>query len=249
MLTIDWQDREEGITSFYLNSIRCFITPAVLDHFLEVVLNLVSNGKSRPGDIVITADPPWLQVDENANLELVCISYAVYASRINWNGVENPVGEHLSPENVDLSWRRPALFEQRLWEIIVFCLIIQRGVSEGALQIFREHLNYSLGYLHGATIADDRGVKDSKRLESVETATQLLERARQAKLEKLKEEDAPFYTWASERLMAGDMPSTLDQVLALPGFKPEWSAKNEKSLRALFKRAGFVLKPGRPSKD
>lgn len=249
MLAINGQDLGDEDTSFYFNSISSFLTPEVRNHFVEVVLIMVSEGKLKPGEVVVTSDQPWLHVKKKVSLETLCLAFAVYASRINWCIDKNGQRKKSPLKTAPNAWLRHALLEQRLWEIIVFCLIIERGVSEGELQIYREFLSYGLGYVDGFALANIDDLSNPKKLEDIETSAQLLGRARQAKFEKLRKEESPFYEWASERLLNGDQPSTLEQVLALPGFKSEWSRKNEKSLRGMFKKAGFVLKPGRPPKD
>jgi hypothetical protein len=234
---------------FYLEEIKPFVDKSVLSSFSYIASELVRRGKIGPNDLKIKKTSPWLLVDDSTDLDIIYPAFAIHANfKLTSELVNGAVVDRMTRSPIRDAKTRMVLVEQRIWESIVLCLLLSRGVSRLQLRVVCENLSYLIGYLQGVNHMDEYGDKHAVGLAEEPSLNEALAKARRLREAPIDLRRQEFCEWAASRLKEGDLPSTIRQVMALPGFKPEWGSRSDDSFRKLARRGGFKLKGGRPPK-
>lgn len=242
-------DDDESPFSF-LMELKPFVNKEVLRSFGYVLSEAVRRKKIKQNDVFLTSKPPWLKVGPKVDLNLLYGLYGIY-SRRKLIDVSDEDGSWVRAEVSELYQRKPhTLFvEQCIWQALISALMHERSLEDQESRVLSDNLNYLIGYLHGIYGMNEHREKHVIRLAGDQSLLAVLERARRVKDSPGQQVVEEFFQWARERSVAGDRPSNIKEIEALPGFKSEWGKWPEKKKRQKYKEAGFTLKGGRPKKN
>lgn len=240
--------QKESALSYHAE-IKEFMTPEVIKLFTYVVAESVRRGRLKSGAVEVIEKAPWLVVKTAVNLNNLFGYFETYTRFKLIDVIED--GKAVTkglPAEPYLEKKEALLIEKCIWQVVVLCLILERGISEKKYEGISCQISFLFGYLHGVHHMNEYGERGKVRAVWDRTVADVLTKAREVRLAPIRAEKDEFNKWAAARLKAGDNPSTLDGVMSLSGFKPKWSQINEKTLRSMARAAGFPLRPGRPAK-
>jgi len=239
----------EKLYEKYIAEVERFWKPEMEKRFKEVIAARVTRGRLKKGAVKVSKTSPWLHLKDSSNFMGLLTAFEDYTEH---KFPPQLVRDREMPRSEFLRLhgerQRAVLIEEKVWGVVVLSLLLKHGATDEDLSMLELVIREWLSYLAGAHYMDDFGNLDMARLAEHVTHDEVLAKARSKRLEPIQKYKTEFFAWAKVRLLSGDNPATLEEVMGLAGFKPEWSRKNEKTLRQISREAGFKLKRGRPKK-